>query len=438
MTEEMTFRNESPAADWFVGVVLAVTFGGAVWLALQWWVVPGLSLPVWAMTMVGALFGAAVAAARVLFRRPAVVPLDEPTERLTPSRSAPPPLVPGVTPAVPVSLFDALPAAPRDAGYRPSLDSMIIALSDYDPQEAPLEGRVAKRPPARGVSLAAPTSVPSPALAVAPDRPLAQVASIAPFAGALGGGVGSMRVEGAERMDLVSLGEAFDSDRDVVGVFTPSHAETPSTPPPSTAVGPVASVALLGDLFGAEEAAAAAPAARAPVTPVPRRQEPTPAGLGVTGRVSSIRPMRRMDKLDNAGGVISVREQPDAESRVVAGRVTLGQAPINDPVRPIEFRAGQIPTPRQRVPDNLILLSRRSPLEEGTTSADEIRYLYQEFLAAQRQCGRGGEVVQFQSFASKICLQRSRLREQYDTSRIEMRVRVSEGRPRIVMRPQLS
>lgn len=144
-----------------------------------------------------------------------------------------------------------------------------------------------------------------------------------------------------------------------------------------------------------------------------------------------------LDVLDAAPATPIRRDRATSEQRVITARLQMGMLK-NRTDSQQEFKKGQVPTPRKNAPGNLIMLSKRpDDFAEGTNSDDEIRQLYREFVSALNRCGRSTEIVQFQSFAQRIQSQRTKVRSQYQGVRINMAVRVTDGRPKIVMRPAM-
>ena len=144
-----------------------------------------------------------------------------------------------------------------------------------------------------------------------------------------------------------------------------------------------------------------------------------------------------LDVLEAAPATPIRRDRATSEQRVITARLQMGMLK-NRTDSQQEFKKGQVPTPRKNAPGNLIMLSKRpDDFAEGTSSDDEIRQLYREFVSALNRCGRSTEIVQFQSFAQRIQSQRTKVRSQYQGVRINMAVRVTDGRPKIVMRPAM-
>jgi hypothetical protein len=467
----------------------------------------------------------------------------------------------------------------EDAAYQPSFHSVLFALGDVEAagQAQASSSRGVRpspspsAPPAEPVAAPASEPVssrPAPALA-AEDRPLQNVAGVSPF----GPGTehmkeaGSLAIEGGlQSASLADLTAAFGDEDEAA---PPSRGPDPSrraaprapalpskpapvatgaapkpAPEPQPGVGPVDSVGLFSELFGADPSEAEVPRS-APHTPrpipVPAAVEEAAGRSGAPFAAPASAPMLQARPASNAAAP-SLREQEDAlqglrsnrgpsrptvpvtarvpasaspaaaspspapstgpfsaaaagrarpapalaaraaaipvavapprpvaaapvvlqaspevgdlvpdaahdvrperatsEQRIITARLQMGMLRNHaDDQRP-EFRKGQVPTPRRNAPNNLIMLSRRpEDFQEGTSSEDQIRSLYREFVAALGRCGRSGEVVQYQSFAQRIQSQRAKVREQYDGARIDMSVRVTEGRPRIVMRPAVN
>jgi hypothetical protein len=446
----------------------------------------------------------------------------------------------------PISAFFAdLELPPRtqaEHDYQPSFDSVMFALSDFEPTR----GNALDRTKAEGVALAlaVPTEQASP---VAPDlapiaqdveRPLQNVAGVSPFGPGTEGAKqqGSLSIEGGGEVTLADMADAFGQEEDD-RVLPQSSSEVSSPPPraatqsisplgrlPRAAASPpetltrpdgtsaneqIDSVALFSEMFGSvdEPSQAQIPALRGGATPrvpmapstksvratgddnrlqngarhtpepfkpaiearrpipVPRAvlADATPQRSGALAGLRSVRPSTSRPAVPVSAVEAASRpafadrapvadqatpapqpdvarqarkNRPTAEQRVITARLQMGMLRNHADDARSEFKKGQVPTPRKNAPSNLIMLSKRpEDFEHAATSEDEIRQLYREFVAALNRCGRSAEIVQYAPFAHRIQTQRRRVRAQFDGAPVNMVVRVSEGRPKIVMRP---
>jgi hypothetical protein len=72
---------------------------------------------------------------------------------------------------------------------------------------------------------------------------------------------------------------------------------------------------------------------------------------------------------------------------------------------------------------------------ELVQSQNEILQLYRDFVVSLRRCGMSGNSPSFHAFSRRVSVQREKARERYGTGSLEMDIKISKGKPVIVIRP---
>jgi hypothetical protein len=72
---------------------------------------------------------------------------------------------------------------------------------------------------------------------------------------------------------------------------------------------------------------------------------------------------------------------------------------------------------------------------ELVQSQNEILQLYRDFVVSLRRCGMSDNSPSFHTFSRRVSVQREKARERYGTGSLEMNIKISKGKPVIVIRP---